>query len=661
VIRLLICYGGGNGVGVSFRGRKKTGMNFVYRLFWIMAATTCLLAAQDDPPGRIARLSYTYGSVSFQPAGVDDWFQADFNRPLTTGDHVFVDPAATAELQIGNGVLLLGGKTSVDILNLDDSNVQLRLSEGTLLVRVRSLGDQDSFEVDTPNLAFSLLRTGDYRIHVDPDASSTFVTVKGGEGELNGPDQAFTVHAGQQVQVSGGDQPSYQSVDIPPPDTLDRFSAQRAQAESQLQSARYCSHEMVGYQDLDKYGAWRNTPENGMVWVPNGTPAGWAPYHFGHWLWVDPWGWTWVDDAPWGFAPFHYGRWAYTGGFWGWIPGPVSERPVYAPALVAWVGGGAVGGGVGWFALGPREVYVPSYHTSPTYVTRINVSNTVIVNNVNITNVNITNVNYVNRGAPGAVMAVQREAFASARPVQSAAVVVRPEALRSASVIATAAVAPTRASVVRTAAAGVNVVRPPAAIEARAVIAKKSAPPPPVPFAQKEAALAGNAGRPLDKSQVQQLRQAQPPPARPLVRQVQARAPASGPAPRSSAPAPPVAAPQAQPSKPAPQVKETAPVPQRTVPPAVERTAPPARVITPPETKSVQPAPAQPTPAQTKPAETRPPERALPAKTPPTAPAPAAQPSATSKPVPSKVPPKDDKKKKDGKKDEKKDEKTDKQ
>ena len=243
----------------------------------MMAASACLLAAQDDPPGRVARLSYTYGSVSFQPAGVDDWFQADFNRPLTTGDHVFVDPGGTAELQIGSGVLLLGGKTTMDILNLDDSSVQLRLSEGTLLIRVRSLGDQDSFEVDTPNLSFSLLRTGDYRINVQPDSSSTFVTVRGGEGELNGPDQAFTVHAGEEVQVAGADQPSYQSVAIPPPDTLDRFSAQRAQGEDQLQSARYCSREMVGYQDLDRYGSWRNTPDYGMVWAPNGTP-GWMTH-----------------------------------------------------------------------------------------------------------------------------------------------------------------------------------------------------------------------------------------------------------------------------------------------------------------------------------------------------------------------------------------------
>jgi hypothetical protein len=28
---------------------------------------------------------------------------------------------------------------------------------------------------------------------------------------------------------------------------------------------------------------------------------------------MSPWGWTWVDNAPWGFAPFHYGRWVGAG------------------------------------------------------------------------------------------------------------------------------------------------------------------------------------------------------------------------------------------------------------------------------------------------------------------------------------------------------------
>lgn len=555
-------------------------MNYIHRLICTAAAFACLLAAQDDPPGRVARLSYTYGAVSFQPAGEDDWFPADFNRPLTTGDHVFADPSATGELELGTGTLLLGSQTALDILNLDDSAVQLRLTEGTLLIRLRTLGDQESFEVDTPNLAFSLLRTGLYRIQVKPDQATTLVTVRAGDGELNGPDQAFTVHAGQLIQVSGDNPPNYQTLGLPAPDTLDNFSEQREQREQQLTAARYCSRDMIGYQDLDKYGSWRNTPGYGMAWVPNAMPAGWAPYHFGHWVWVDPWGWTWVDDAQWGFAPFHYGRWAYVGSSWAWIPGPMAERPVYAPALVAWVGGGGgFGAGVAWFPLGPHEVFVPTYRTSPTYLTQINVTNTVIVNRVNITNVNVTNVSYVNRTAPGAIMAVQRDAFVSARPVQSARIDVRPEMARSAAVVATVGVAPTRASLVRAPAPGANIARPPAAIASRAVVAKRAPPPPPVPFAQKQAALASNGGRPLDTGQVRQIRQTQPPPPRPVVRTVQARPVGQAPPQVSSRPAPPAAAapPQSRPALPQPR---TAPAPA-----AVQRSnaPPPSTGKTPPK------------------------------------------------------------------------------
>src|SRR4029079_18322212 len=94
------------------------------------------------------------------------------------------------------------------------------------------------------------------------------------------------------------------------------------------------------------------------VWMPR-VRAEWVPYRYGHWAWVEPWGWTWIDDAPWGFAPFHYGRWAYVRGGWVWAPGVMVARPVYAPALVAFVGVG--GASVAWFPLGPREVYVPAW------------------------------------------------------------------------------------------------------------------------------------------------------------------------------------------------------------------------------------------------------------------------------------------------------------
>jgi hypothetical protein len=102
-------------------------------------------------------------------------------------------------------------------------------------------------------------------------------------------------------------------------------------------------------------------------------------------------------------------------------------RAVYAPALVGWVGPPGVsvslnfgGGGVAWFPLGPREVYVPARRFSPRYVERVNVTNTVIVNRTYINNVynnRVTNVTYRNRTVPGAVTSVSRTTFTSAERV----------------------------------------------------------------------------------------------------------------------------------------------------------------------------------------------------------------------------------------------------
>ncbi len=496
------------------------------RILLLMASTVFLAAAQNDPPGRVGRLSYMNGSVSYRPGDVDDWVGADFNRPLTTGDHLWTDEGARAELHIGSAALRLNSMTAFEFLNLDDANVQVRLAQGSLSVHVRGLADQETFEIDTPNLAFSLLRPGEYRIDVDPDNQTTIITVRGGEGEVTGGGQAFSVRSQEQVQVSGADSISYNVVGAPQPDEWDGWCLGRNRREDQSRSARYVSRDMVGYQDLDDYGSWRDTSDYGAVWVPSGVEAGWAPYHNGHWVWVEPWGWTWVDDAPWGFAPFHYGRWVYVG-YWAWVPGPVAVRPVYAPALVAWVGGSnfnvavSFGGGPGiaWFPLGPREVYVPAYRASPTYINRVNVTNTTIVNNINITNV--TNTTYVNRSAPGAVTAVPQSAFTSARPVQTAAVRVDPRAIQSAQVMKTAPVAPSRESVLGRSGTSARVAQPPMAVQNRAVVAKTTPPPAPVPFAQRQQALTANPGRPLDSTEVQRLRSTQPAPPRPLVRQAQ--------------------------------------------------------------------------------------------------------------------------------------------
>jgi hypothetical protein len=491
-------------------------------------------ADDDDPPNRVARLSHTDGSVSFEPAGTDDWVAAVVNRPLTTGDKLWSDNGGRAELHIGSASIRLGSTTGFSFLNLSDNTTQIQLTEGTLRVRVNRLEENETFEIDTPNLAFSVLRPGTYRIDVNEAGDTTIVTVRGGEGEVTGGGQAYSVHARQTATFSGTDQLNADVQDLGGDDDFDHWCSDRDRREDHSSSSRYVSTDVIGYEDLDDNGGWRPVPEYGTVWFPHSTIVGWAPYHYGHWAYIAPWGYTWVDDAPWGFAPFHYGRWVTVGGVWGWVPGPqpvVGEtyvRPVYAPALVAWVGGPhfgvavGVGGGfaagvnVGWFPLGPREVYVPSYPVSRTYVNNVNVTNTTVnttvVNNYYNTtvvnkNVNVTNVKYVNQGVPGAVTATTPQAFTSAQSVGKNSVQVNQREVASAPVAATTpAVAPNRQAVIGSGAAAAA--RPPASFATRAVVAKTAPPPPPPTFEKQQAAIKENGGKPLAMSQVRQIQPA---------------------------------------------------------------------------------------------------------------------------------------------------------
>ncbi len=486
----------------------------------------------DDPPSRVARLSHTDGPVSFDPAGTDDWIAAVTNRPMTTGDKLWSDNGARAELHIGSASLRIGSTTGFSFLNLTDDVAQIQLTEGTLRVRVKRLQENETFEIDTPNLAFSVLRPGTYRVNVNESGDTTIVAVRGGEGEVTGGGQAYSVHANQTASFAGTDQLDADVQEGVGGDDFDQWCADRDLREDRSASARYVSPDVIGYEDLDANGAWRPAPGYGYVWYPNGVAVGWAPYHYGHWVYIAPWGYTWVEDEPWGFAPFHYGRWVVVGGVWGWVPAPAPVvgvayvRPVYAPALVAWVGGPhfAVGVGVGggfaagaavaWFPLGPREVFVPSYPVSRTYVTNVNVTNTTVnttvVNNYYtnvVVNKNVSNVTYVNQRVTGAVTATSGTAFSSGQPVARNVVVVNQRDVVSAPAVTSApAVAPTRQAVLGTGAP--STVRPPAAFANRAVVAKTTPPPPPPAFAKQQAAIQANGGRPLAAAQFHQLQPA---------------------------------------------------------------------------------------------------------------------------------------------------------
>jgi hypothetical protein len=514
--------------------------------------------AMAEPPLRAARLAYLAGTVSFSPAGDDQWVQARANRPLTSGDALWTEAGARAEVQVGGAAIRLGSATNISLTSLDDRMAQMQLLQGSLKLRVRSLRAGQVFEVDTPNLAFTVRKPGEYRIDVDPADGATAITVINGDAEVYGQGTAYAVNRTRGYRFFGTALSDYDTYTSRRDDELDQWARERDRIAERSASLRYVSPEVVGYEDLDANGIWRSDRTYGNVWVPSRVPAGWTPYRDGHWAWVDPWGWTWVDDAPWGYAVSHYGRWANMNGSWGWVPGPVREQAVYAPALVAFVGG--MSSSVGWFPLAPREVYTPSYPVSRRYFDSVNRSNAVVTpaamttvyNTINVTNVNTTVVNktvnvtkvvYVNQNVRGAVVAVPSQAFAQSQPVARHVVALSAQAASAAPVARVAAVAPVAQSL-QGGAPNANA-RPPS--RRHEVVARTAPPPPPVPFAAQQAQLAARPGAPMDDALRNQMRPA---------------APAAASAATAAAPAKVTVVTQAEPPKPAAVPPPTAPAPR---------------------------------------------------------------------------------------------------
>jgi hypothetical protein len=309
----------------------------------------------------------------------------------------------------------------------------------------------------------TVVQPGDVRVDADPDSGATTVELFSGQVQVDGNGFQQILQGGQSVRLDGSNPISSQAMDASVPDGLDQFSNGRdAVYQNGVQGEdAYVNPDTIGAEDLNGNGDWETDPDVGAVWYPAGVAVGWVPYSCGSWTWIAPWGWTWVGCEPWGFAPFHYGRWEHKGDRWGWIPGPRVVRPIYSPAMVAFVGGPGV---TAWFALGPHDTYVPWYHASPLYQNRVNVSNQfsrnggevrAIYNQPTLASAYASGAEhgYVNR--PLATVAVTQASFAAGRPVSSPGSRVGAEAVASAPVLPHPLVTPQRTMVVRTAARAV--------------------------------------------------------------------------------------------------------------------------------------------------------------------------------------------------------------
>ncbi|MEK8052092.1 DUF6600 domain-containing protein [Ideonella sp. DXS22W] len=306
-------------------------------------------AAEDDG-WRVGRLAATQGRVwlldredgpGTEATGRERWRDSSTtpltNWPLGRGDQLRTAPDGRATLQIDTLTLRLGADTELRIEQLDAARVLLWLPRGDLALHVLAEPQGRAIELRTPEGRLWPLRVGHYRASRAHD--STQATAWAGEWRFDADDSALNVPEGRRADFWQQGRPPrthYAWVGV----DRDAFADwTRREARNDVAPAAPLAPELAGMPgagDLQRWGDWRDDPAAGRVWLPRELPPGWAPYRDGRWVWVSPWGWTWIDAAPWGFAPFHYGQWVLIGGRWAWAPAPRVERHRYVPVLPGW-------------------------------------------------------------------------------------------------------------------------------------------------------------------------------------------------------------------------------------------------------------------------------------------------------------------------------------
>lgn len=369
----------------------------ISRRSWRMLALTLLVAvapaakaqeqaadADRDPPSRAARVVSVVGDAWLFDQDSREWTRLTRNQTVGEGDRVRTDDRGRVSLRVGSTTVWVDERSDLELSQLDEGQTLLQLDRGDVAVRLRSSENAAETRLRTREGTALPEREGLYRVEQLDRGSKVYVWQGRIRFEWARGATAVALGTGEQVELWWPDGPRAERSPLHS-DGFGDWVLAESREEGDRPVARYVSPEMTGAEDLDRYGRWETAPDYGAVWIPT-TVVGsdWAPYRHGRWAWSRVWGWTWVDDAPWGFAPFHYGRWVNWGGRWCWAPGQYVHRPVYAPALVGWVGGGSVSVGIsigggrppppryGWYPLAPREVYRPAYRHTPRYERRIN-------------------------------------------------------------------------------------------------------------------------------------------------------------------------------------------------------------------------------------------------------------------------------------------------
>ena len=338
------------------------------------------------PPARVGQLALVSGNVLMRLDRASLLEPALLNAPITSGSALVTQIPGRTEARIGSAALRLGQDSRVAFTEINDSNLHVEIGNGLVSLRVRALVAGERVVLTAGGVAVQILSAGAYRFRFGMPQARLRVWVLEGQARIVLSQKELMLGPKQQIQIDKGVANQLVASASEDHQSFDEFTNTRERISESAFSQEFVPAEMTGAEALDGHGSWREETGYGAVWFPSKLPMDWAPYRFGRWRWLAPWGWNWVDEAPWGFAPFHYGRWLFAGGRWGWVPRQsgavnVSSRPVYAPALVGFFGNqsGAVWMSsvssspvVGWYPLAPNEMYWPAYNAPNAYVRALN-------------------------------------------------------------------------------------------------------------------------------------------------------------------------------------------------------------------------------------------------------------------------------------------------
>ena len=309
---------------------------------------------EDETPDvtdRVARISLIRGDVQVRRSDSQDWESAVVNLPLVEGDEITAGSGARLEVQFGAYTYArIDERSYLKITTLKDEGVALSLSEGSLILRASEFDKQRSyFEIDAPRTTLAIERAGMYRIDAGGQNSMDVrvAATDGGEARVYTDAAGFTLRSGRSAQVfiDGANAGEWEMADASR--VTDEFETWSLDRDSTIAKRlkdsyydKYYDRDIYGAEDLGDYGEWIFTKKYGYVWRPYTSATSqysdWSPYRYGHWRWVPPYGWTWVNDEPWGWATYHHGRWLWDDDHWVWTPYGYyrPRRSWWSPALV---------------------------------------------------------------------------------------------------------------------------------------------------------------------------------------------------------------------------------------------------------------------------------------------------------------------------------------